>query len=35
LAPPFVIGESEMDEIVSRFGEAMEKTARQVGATRP
>jgi adenosylmethionine-8-amino-7-oxononanoate aminotransferase len=26
LAPPFVIEESEMDEIVDRFGEAMERT---------
>ena len=32
LAPPFVIEESEMDEIVSRFGEAMERAVRQVGA---
>ena len=34
LAPPFVIEETEMDEIVSRFGEAMERAARQVEARR-
>jgi adenosylmethionine-8-amino-7-oxononanoate aminotransferase len=34
LAPPFVIEENEMDEIVSRFGEAMERAVRQVGAER-
>jgi adenosylmethionine-8-amino-7-oxononanoate aminotransferase len=34
LAPPFVIDESEIDEIVSRFGEALEATVRQVGAQR-
>jgi adenosylmethionine-8-amino-7-oxononanoate aminotransferase len=32
LAPPFVIEEKEIDEIVSRFGEAMERTVRQIGA---
>jgi adenosylmethionine-8-amino-7-oxononanoate aminotransferase len=34
LAPPFVIEEGEMDEIVARFGEAMERTVRQVQAGR-
>jgi adenosylmethionine-8-amino-7-oxononanoate aminotransferase len=32
LAPPFVISEGEMDEIVSRCGEAMERAIRQIGA---
>ena len=35
LAPPFVISEEEIDEIVSRFGEAMERTVRQMGVERP
>jgi adenosylmethionine-8-amino-7-oxononanoate aminotransferase len=34
LAPPFVIGDNEMEEIVSRFGEAMERAVRQTGVTR-
>ena len=34
LAPPFVITEDEMDEIVVRFGEAMEGTVRRIGAGR-
>jgi adenosylmethionine-8-amino-7-oxononanoate aminotransferase len=34
LAPPFVIDEGEMDEIVSRFGQAMEGTVRQLEAKR-
>jgi adenosylmethionine-8-amino-7-oxononanoate aminotransferase len=34
LAPPFVIEESEVDEIVSRFGEAMEATVGRMGAER-
>ena len=32
LAPPFVIDDAEVDEIVARFGEAMEATVRQIGA---
>jgi adenosylmethionine-8-amino-7-oxononanoate aminotransferase len=32
LAPPFVIEDEEMDEIVSRFGQAVEVTVRQLGA---
>ncbi len=36
LAPPFVISEAEVGEIVRRFGTALERTMRQVmGATRP
>jgi adenosylmethionine-8-amino-7-oxononanoate aminotransferase len=31
LAPPFVIEESEIDEMVTRFGVAMEMTVRQMG----
>jgi adenosylmethionine-8-amino-7-oxononanoate aminotransferase len=34
LAPPFVIEESEIDEIVSRFGEAMEMTVVRMEAGR-
>jgi adenosylmethionine-8-amino-7-oxononanoate aminotransferase len=34
LAPPFVIEEGEMDEIVSRFGQAAEVTVRQLGAQK-
>jgi adenosylmethionine-8-amino-7-oxononanoate aminotransferase len=34
LAPPFIIAESEMDEIVARFGEAMERAVRHVEARR-
>jgi adenosylmethionine-8-amino-7-oxononanoate aminotransferase len=34
LAPAYVISESEIDEIVMRFGEAMEATVRQLGAQR-
>jgi adenosylmethionine-8-amino-7-oxononanoate aminotransferase len=34
LAPPFVIDESEMDEIVARFGKAMEVTVKQIQAGR-
>jgi adenosylmethionine-8-amino-7-oxononanoate aminotransferase len=34
LAPPFVIAESEMGEIVSRFGEALEATVRHIQAGR-
>jgi adenosylmethionine-8-amino-7-oxononanoate aminotransferase len=32
LAPPFVISDEEIDEIVVRFGEAMEAMVRQMGA---
>jgi adenosylmethionine-8-amino-7-oxononanoate aminotransferase len=35
LAPPFVIEETEMDEIVDRFGEAMERTVGQIQARTP
>lgn len=34
LAPPFVIEEDEIDEIVTRFGVAMEMTVRQMGAEK-
>lgn len=34
LAPPFVIDAAEIDEIVARFGVAMEMTARDLGASR-
>jgi adenosylmethionine-8-amino-7-oxononanoate aminotransferase len=34
LAPPYVIEESEIDEIVDRFGEAMEMTVGRMGAER-
>jgi adenosylmethionine-8-amino-7-oxononanoate aminotransferase len=34
LAPPLVIEEGEMDEIVSRFGEAMAATLRHIQAGR-
>jgi adenosylmethionine-8-amino-7-oxononanoate aminotransferase len=34
LAPPFVIDEGEIDEIVARFGEAMEATVKQIQAGR-
>jgi adenosylmethionine-8-amino-7-oxononanoate aminotransferase len=32
LAPPFVIQEGELDEVVTKFGDAMELTVRQMGA---
>lgn len=32
LAPPFIISEDEIDEIVTRFGEALARTLRQIGA---
>ena len=34
LAPPFVISESEIDELVRRFGEALEKTSEKVNRRR-
>jgi adenosylmethionine-8-amino-7-oxononanoate aminotransferase len=34
LAPPFVIEEPEIDEIVSRFGDAVERTVRRIGVGR-
>jgi adenosylmethionine-8-amino-7-oxononanoate aminotransferase len=34
VAPPFVISEGEIDEIVTRFGEAMERTAGRMEAGR-
>jgi hypothetical protein len=34
LAPAFIIEEPEIDEIVSRFGVAMETTVRQLGAEK-
>lgn len=34
LAPPFVIEEGELDEVVTKFGDAMELTVRQMGAER-
>lgn len=34
LAPPYVIEEAEIDEIVDRFGEAMERTVGRMGAER-
>jgi adenosylmethionine-8-amino-7-oxononanoate aminotransferase len=34
LAPPFVIEEGELDEIVTKFGDALELTVKQMGAER-
>jgi len=34
LAPPFVIEESEIDELVRRFGEALEMTITQTSGQR-